>query len=51
LGSQFAALETNVSAFINILTSMFEHLLVTWGAKQQAKNASKLAPSFSGPYS
>jgi hypothetical protein len=37
LGSQFATLGTNVPAFINILTSMFWHLLVTWGPNNKPK--------------
>ncbi len=37
----------NVPAFINILTSMFQHLLVTWGQTTSPK-CSKLAPSFLG---
>ncbi len=34
--------------FINILTSMFQHLLATWGQTASQK-CSKLAPSFFGP--
>ncbi len=45
LGSQFATLGANVPAFINILMSMFLHLLVTWGQTTSPK-CSKLAPSF-----
>jgi hypothetical protein len=45
LGGQFATLGANVPAFINILTSMFSHLLVTWGQTTSQK-CSKLAPSF-----
>ncbi len=48
LGSQFATLGTNVPAFINILMSMFQHLLVTWGQTTSPK-CSKLAPSFFSP--
>jgi hypothetical protein len=29
--AQFATLRSNVPAFINVLMSMFWHLLVTWG--------------------
>ncbi len=48
LGGQFETLGANVAAFINILTSMFQHLLVTWGQTTSPK-CSKLAPSFFGP--
>jgi hypothetical protein len=46
--ANFATLGTNVPAFINILTSMFQHLLVTSGQFATPK-CSKLAPSFFGP--
>jgi hypothetical protein len=45
---QFATLGANVPAFINILTSMFWHLLVTWGQFATQK-CSNLAPSFFDP--
>jgi hypothetical protein len=37
LGSQFATLGADVPAFINILTSMFWHLLITWGPNNKPK--------------
>ncbi len=43
LGSQFANLGANVAAFINIVTSKFQHLLVTWGQTTSQK-CSMLAP-------
>jgi hypothetical protein len=37
LGSQFATLGANVPAFINILMSMFWHLLATLGPNNKPK--------------
>jgi hypothetical protein len=48
LGAQFATLGANFWAFLTILTSMFEHLLVSWG-QTTSQTCSKLAPSFWGP--
>jgi len=43
LGSQFATLGANVRAFINIMRSLFYHLLVTLG-QTTSQRCSKLAP-------
>ncbi len=37
MGGQFATLGANVPTFINFLTSMFYHLLVTWGNPKMLK--------------
>jgi hypothetical protein len=48
LGSQFATLGANIPAIINILKTMFYHLLITWG-QTTIQKGSKLAPSFFDP--
>ncbi len=48
LGGQFATPRANVPTFINILTLMFQHLLITWDQFANPK-CSKLAPRFFGP--
>jgi hypothetical protein len=48
LGSQFATLGAKVLTFISIWTSVFKHLLVTWG-QPTSRKCSKLAPSCSSP--
>ncbi len=48
MGGQSATLGVNGPAFTNNLTSMFQHLLVTWGQFVTQK-CSKLVPSLFGP--
>jgi hypothetical protein len=47
LGSQFATLGANVPAFINILKTIFYHLLVTWGQTTSQKKAQSWPKVFS----